>query len=127
MIIAITSNNDLVFQHFGKCQEFTVFETEDERVVSKIKLKRNPDCNKNVVDFLKEQKIDLVICGNIGSGAKIALVEKRIEYICGVTGDVMEALIAYLSGLNIGNPDCICTNFSEVLGNGCTCGLDNKK
>ncbi len=125
MFIAITSDKGNVFQHFGKAVEFTYIETEDERIISR-KIITKESHNKNQAEFLKELKTDLVICGGIGSGAKAALKEKKIEFVCGVEGDVMQAVVDYLSGLRIGNEDFICTKYSYIDSRGCDCGCPRK-
>lgn len=55
----------------------------------------------------------MVICGNIGSGAKNALREKRIELIPGVVGTADDMIVKYLSGEKMGNPDTECTHHHE--------------
>ena len=77
MKIAVTYDNGNVFQHFGRTENFKVYEVEGGRVVSSEVMK---------------------ICGGMGQGAQDALAEAGIEVCAGAEGNTDEAVAAYLAG-----------------------------
>lgn len=109
MKVAIASEGTDVFQHFGHCKSFTIFDIEDERIINKAILDTSKSGHEALVNVLYENGVDVLICGGIGGGAKSALREKRIEIIPGVTGEVDSVLIKYLSGQELGNSDFECS------------------
>lgn len=113
MRIAVTTEGNQVFQHFGHCKEFTIFEIEDQKVVQKSTLDTSASGHGALADLMKENKVDVLICGGIGGGARRALKANRVEIVPGVTGEIEEVVVRYLSGEQIGDPDFICTHHSE--------------
>lgn len=113
MKVAVTSENGMVFQHFGHCKEFTVFEVEDEKIVSKGMLDAGGNGHSALAHFLMEQGVEVLICGGIGVGARAELTKNRIELVPGTKGPVDEVMIQYLSGEAVGDPDYVCTLHSE--------------
>ena len=121
MILAVTSKDGEVFQHFGHSEELTLFEVENGTVIETKKVATNGQGHGALADFLNVLSANVLICGGIGGGAKNALREKRIEIIPGVTGKVDEVIVKYLSGEQIGNPDVECNHHHEH-GEGHDCG-----
>lgn len=122
--IAVSYENGQIFQHFGKSPAFRVYEVQNGEVVSAHTLETGDNGHSALAGLLSQEKIDLLICGGIGGGAKAALADRGIELICGVTGDADAAVAAYLSGTPLGNPDFVCNHHHED-GEGCgehTCG-----
>ena len=98
MKIAVTYDNGEVFQHFGKTENFKVYEVEDNKVVSSEVIGANGSGHGALAGLMAENGIDVLICGGIGGGAQEALAEAGIEFVSGVSGDVDEAVEAYLNG-----------------------------
>lgn len=122
MRVAIPTENGMIFQHFGHSKEFTIYDVENELVQSREVVSTNGAGHGALADFLAEHSINVVISGNIGSGAKTALREKRIELVPGVTGEADDIMVRYLSGEQLGNPDTECSHHSHEGGH--TCGPD---
>lgn len=120
MKIAITTEDTKVHQHFGNCKTFTVFEVDGGMVIEKSTLDTTDSGHELLVKLLKQNKINVLICGGIGGTAKNALRVNRIEIIPGVLGSVNDVIIKYLSGEIIGNPDFVCSH-NENSGEGCHC------
>ena len=71
MRIAVAYNDGMIFEHFGHCECFAIYDYENSDVNK---------CTKTLVDcsdkhghaamanLMREQKIDVVICGNMGGG-----------------------------------------------------------
>lgn len=110
MRIAITTENGNIFQHFGKCKEFTIYEVSDGRVLNKMVLDASDSGHSALAILLHNSGVDTLICGGIGGGAREALKQNGIELIPGVTGSADEAISSYLSGKSIGDPDFVCNH-----------------
>ena len=110
MKIAVTYDNGNVFQHFGKTENFKVYEVEDNKVVSSEVIGSNGTGHGALAGLLAEQGIDVLICGGIGGGAQSALAAAGIKLYGGVSGAADEALEAYLAGKLDYNPDVRCSH-----------------
>ena len=73
MKIAITCENDTVFQHFGHTPGFAIFETVPGKIVSESRISSGDSGHGALATVLAAEKIDLLICGGI-SFALIALM-----------------------------------------------------
>ncbi len=98
MKVAVTHENGEIFQHFGRTEEFMVYEVEDGNIVSAELVGSNGSGHGALAGLLGENGIDVLICGGIGGGAQAALEEQGIELYAGVSGPVDEAIDAYLAG-----------------------------
>ncbi|MGN0293187.1 MAG: NifB/NifX family molybdenum-iron cluster-binding protein [Lachnospiraceae bacterium] len=98
MKIAVTYDNGAVFQHFGRTEQFKVYEAEDKKVVSSEVISSNGSGHGALAGVLAGQGIDVLICGGIGGGAQTALEEAGIELIAGAEGNTDEVVEAYLRG-----------------------------
>lgn len=113
MRIAIPSEKGMVYQHFEHTPEFTIYEVESELIKNKEFVSTEGSGHEALADFLTVHSVNVVICGNIGSGVKNALREKRIELISGVAGTADDMIVKYLSGEKMGNPDTECTHHQQ--------------
>ena len=98
MKIAVTYDNGNVFQHFGKTETFKVYDVEDNKIVSSEVISSNGTGHGALAGLLKEQGINVLICGGIGGGAQSALADAGIELCSGAQGDADKAVEAYLNG-----------------------------
>ena len=121
MKIAVTYENGQVFQHFGRTEQFKVYEVEDGKVVSSRVMSTNGTGHEALADFLAGNDITTVICGGVGGGMMQALNIVGIEVCAGVQGDADEAVQAYLNGeLESSGVNCSCDHHEE--GHECHCG-----
>ena len=121
MKIAVTYENGQVFQHFGRTEQFKVYEVEDGSVVSSQVMSTNGTGHEALADFLAGNDIATVICGGVGGGMMQALNIVGIEVCAGVQGDADEAVQAYLNGeLESSGVNCSCDHHEE--GHECHCG-----
>jgi predicted Fe-Mo cluster-binding NifX family protein len=95
MKIAITCNNNEVFQHFGHTPEFAIFEIDKTQVISKEILNTGDSGHGALATLLADQQIELLICGNIGPGAINALKSANIQVIGGANGNVDDVAAAF--------------------------------
>lgn len=98
MNIAVTYENGSVFQHFGKTEQFKVYQVEDNTVITSRLVTTNGTGHEALADFLKENEIEVVLCGGLGDGMQAALNLVGIEVVSGLQGDADAAVEAYLSG-----------------------------
>ena len=122
MILAVTTENDQVFQHFGQCKSFTVFEIEGGVIKGRKLLSLDAGGHGMNANFLKASKVDTLICGGIGGGAQDLLKEQGIGIIAGVEGNVDDAVKAYLAGaLKAAEGPTCGHHHSEGHGHSCNC------
>jgi FKBP-type peptidyl-prolyl cis-trans isomerase 2/predicted Fe-Mo cluster-binding NifX family protein len=98
MKIATTYEDGKIFPHFGKSELFKVYEVEDNKVVSGEVVTSNGAGHSELAGMLKDEGVDVVICGGIGGPAQNALEEAGIELCAGAEGDTDEVVEAYLRG-----------------------------
>ena len=98
MKIAVTYDNGNVFQHFGRTEQFKVYEAEDGRIVSSEVMGTDGIGHEALAGLLADRGVDVLICGGMGQGAQDALAEAGIEVFSGAEGDTDAAAEAYLRG-----------------------------
>ena len=72
-----------------------------------------------VSNALKEQNVNIVLCGGIGQGAKTALAGFGIHSFGGVTGNADEAVKKYLRGKLEFTTDVTCTKHESGKSHSC--------
>ena len=98
MKIAVTYDNGNIFQHFGRTEQFKVYEIEDNKVISSEVIGSNGVGHGALAGLLADRSIDVLICGGLGGGAQAALAEAGVEVCAGAEGDADQAVEAYLKG-----------------------------
>lgn len=98
MKIAVTCENDQVFQHFGHTPEFAVFITEGTEITEEYHKSSGDSGHGALAGVLAAENVDLLICGGIGGGAINALSAAGIEVIGGASGSVRQVVEAFLKG-----------------------------
>ena len=96
MKIAVTCENNEVFQHFGHTPGFAVFEVEGGKIVSEKQISSGDSGHGALAGLLAEEKVDVLICGGIGAGAINALGVAGISVVGGAEGNVREAAAAFV-------------------------------
>lgn len=98
MRIAVTYLNNQIFQHFGKTQEFKIYETMNDEVIGSQILNTNGIGHCALAQYLANNNVEVLICGGLGNGAVNALNAAGIKVCAGVAGSVDEAVRKYLKG-----------------------------
>ena len=98
MKIAVTYEDGQIFQHFGRTENFKVYDVEDGAVAASEVVPSNGVGHGALAGLLAELGVNVLICGGIGGGAQSALEEAGIELCAGASGDVDEAVRAFLAG-----------------------------
>lgn len=123
MRIAVTFENDLVFQHFGHTEHFKFYDVEDGKIIEQKIVCTNGQGHGALADFLKSNNVDSLICGGIGSGAQTALSSANIKFFGGVTGKADDAAQALITGTLVFNPNVKCDHHDNEHENSeHTCG-----
>lgn len=120
MKIAITCENNQVFQHFGHTPGFAIFEITDGKIVNEKMLSSGSSGHGALATLLALERVDTLICGGIGGGAINALGNAGIKVIGGASGNVREVAEAFASGTLQVRADFHCNHHHH--GEGHTCG-----
>lgn len=118
MKIAVTYENGNVFQHFGHTEAFKIYTVEDKEIISSEVVETAGSGHGALAGFLTAHQVDVLICGGIGGGAKMALAQVGIQLMGGVTGSTDDAVAAYLAGKLIFNPNVVCSHHGDHHGHG---------
>ena len=122
MRIAIPYDNGEIFQHFGRTEQFKVYDEMDGQIVLTAVVNTNGAGHGALAGFLKMGGVDALICGGIGGGARNALAEAGIKLYPGVTGSADEAAAALAAGTLQYDADAACDHHGHEHGEGGHCG-----
>lgn len=123
MRIAVTYDNDNIFQHFGHCPQFKIYDVEDGKILKAEVVDTMGSGHGALAGFLVMQRVDAVICGGIGGGAQMALKRMGIQLYGGCVGNCDNAVLALIEGKLEFNPDVRCSHHNHEHGDGeHTCG-----
>ncbi|MDD7555168.1 NifB/NifX family molybdenum-iron cluster-binding protein [Ruminococcus sp.] len=121
--IAVTYENGQIFQHFGHTALFKLYDTEEGSIVRQQLLSAGESGHGALAGLLAENRVDALICGGIGGGARTALAQAGIRLYGGVSGSADDAVNALLQGTLVYNPAVSCGHHHQEHGeNGHTCG-----
>ena len=117
MKIAVPTKNNVVDDHFGHCEYFTVFTIENNEVASseKIDSQKTCGCKSEIVPMLKANGVNTMLVGNLGMGAINKITGAGMKLVRGCNGDVNVLIKEYLKG-NIIDALTVCHEHGD--GNG---------
>ena len=122
MTIAVTYADGVIFQHFGHTAFFKLYDTEQGNVLSARIVETQGSGHGALAGFLKEQGVDVLICGGIGGGARFALMDAGIAIYGGVSGDADEAAELFLNNALDYDPCARCSHHDHHHDEGHRCG-----
>lgn len=97
--IAVATTKSQVAEHFGYCEEFMLFEIEDNKI-TKNEIIANPGHKPGFLpNFLADCGVNVIISGGMGMTAVEIFNEKNVEVIIGVSGEAKRAVEQYLEGV----------------------------
>lgn len=99
MKIAVASKDGMVTEHFGYCENFNIYEAENNQIIKNESIP-NPGHRPGFLpNFLNDMGVNVIIAGGMGGSAIQIFNEKGIEVITGAKGGARAASEQYLQGL----------------------------
>ncbi len=102
MKIALPSRENMIDNHFGHCDYFTVFTIDGEKKeIIAHEIIESPvgcGCKSNIAQTLAEIGVKVMLAGNMGEGAVRVLNNSGIEVLRGCSGDVKAVTLKWLEG-----------------------------
>lgn len=96
--ISVASENGMVTGHFGHCESFMIFDT-DQGAIVQTETVPNPGHKPGFLpNFLADRGVNVIISGGMGQGAVQIFNERNVEVVVGASGGAKEAVEAYLQG-----------------------------
>ena len=113
MRVAVTYENGEIFQHFGRTEEFKVYDVENNEIKASTIVSTNGQDHGALIGVLEELKIDTLICGGIGGGAQMGVASMGIKLYGGVQGKADDAVKALLEGRLEQNSNANCNHHHD--------------
>jgi predicted Fe-Mo cluster-binding NifX family protein len=101
MKIALPSFQNQVDEHFGHCEYFTIFTTDDKnKILSEetITPSAGCGCKSNIAQTLAQMGVKYMLAGNMGQGAVNVLRNQGINVLRGCSGNVKDVTESWLAG-----------------------------
>lgn len=98
MRIAVTYENGHIFQHFGRTEQFKVYDVQEGRIIASEIIGSNGIGHGALAGLLADKAVEVLICGGLGGGALNALTNAGITVVAGAEGDADQAIESYLDG-----------------------------
>ena len=113
MKIAVPYENGQIFQHFGKTEQFKLYDVADGKIIGEQVVGTMGAGHGALAGFLKNAQADVLICGGIGGGAQMAMQEAGITLYGGNSGSADEAVQAFLAQSLVQNENPTCDHHHE--------------
>lgn len=100
MKIAIPTKNNVVDDHFGHCEAYTIFTIENGSVQN-TEIFPSPagcGCKSDIAKVLNNKGVTVLLAGNMGGGALNVISAEGIEVMRGNSGNVETLVADYLQG-----------------------------
>ena len=108
MKIAIASDGKIVSGHFGHCEGFTIYETEENKVL-KQEFVQNPGHRPGYLPvFLKDLNVNVIIAGGMGATAQELFADNNINVVVGAMGQCDDVIKEFVNG-NLKSTGSVCT------------------
>jgi predicted Fe-Mo cluster-binding NifX family protein len=101
MKIAVPTRNNVVDDHFGHCEAYTVFTIDANKKIEKEEKLQSPQgcgCKSNIAATLEADGVRVMLAGNMGGGAFNILQNHGIQVYRGCSGDVRQLVETFLKG-----------------------------
>lgn len=98
MKIAVASEGKYVSGHFGHCEGFTIYETQEGKILNQ-NFTANPGHKPGYLpEFLKGLDVNVIIAGGMGERAQQLFSENGIDVVVGAQGVCDDAVQKYIKG-----------------------------
>ena len=98
MKLAISTDSEMVSEHFGRCPEFTIVEIKDDKGVKKEIIPNPGHTTGFIPKFLHGKGVDCIVAGGMGWRAEGFFKEFGIETIVDVSGEVDDVIEKFIKG-----------------------------
>lgn len=126
MRVATTYDNGNIFMHFGRSEQFKIYDIQDGKVLNEQVVGTGGTGHGALAGLLANGGVDTLICGGIGGGAINALTQAGIKVYAGAQGNCdvcVEALIAgTLAQTGEATYDCHGHDHEHIHEHGGSCG-----
>ena len=122
MRVAVAYDNGNVFGHFGRTEQFKIYDIKDGKVVGSQVLGTNGEGCGALAGILSIADVDALICGGIGGGAVNAIEEAGIKLYAGASGNTDDAVEALIGGTLSAVGEANCGHHDHEHGEGHSCG-----
>ena len=102
MKIALPSRQNMIDDHFGHCEYFTVFTVDkDKKEILSQETVAAPSgcgCKSDIAQTLAAKGVEVMLAGNMGDGAVNVLKQSGIQVLRGCSGEVRSIATSWLNG-----------------------------
>lgn len=101
MKIAVPTRENIVDDHFGHCEAYSVFTIDNDKNIENVELYPSPQgcgCKSNIASLLQEEGVTVMLAGNMGAGALNVLTDHGIKVYRGCSGDASKVVQDFLDG-----------------------------
>lgn len=99
--IAIPTRGNIVDNHFGHCEMYTILSVDDNSIITKKEILPSPQgcgCKSNIGAIFQQIGVEVMLAGGIGEGAINILKRHGVIVIRGCSGEVDIIAEQYLKG-----------------------------
>ena len=98
--VAVPTRENMVDDHFGHCDHYTIFTIENNKVVARedYPSPQGCGCKSGIAPVLRNMGIEVMLAGSMGDGARNVLAANGIQAIRGCSGCVDTLVEEYLAG-----------------------------
>ncbi len=101
MKLAVPTRGNLVDDHFGHCEAYTIFTVDSNNRIEASEILPSPQgcgCKSDIASVLQKMGVTVMLSGNMGNGALNVLTSHSIEVYRGCSGNVRHLAELYLQG-----------------------------
>lgn len=127
MRVATTYDNGNIFMHFGRSEQFKIYDIQDGKVLNEQVVGTDGTGHGALAGLLANGGVDTLICGGIGGGAINALAQADITVYAGAQGSCDACVEALIAGTlaQTGEATCDCHghghDHTHEHGDSCSC------
>ena len=106
MKIAVSTKENIVSDHFGHCDAYTIFSVGEKGKIVNTEILPSIEgcgCKSNIAGILKDSGVNVLLTGNMGAGAYNHLTNVGIRVYRGCSGEVLKLAEDYIQGKIIDN------------------------
>jgi len=101
MKVAVPTRGNIVDDHFGHCEMYTVFSIDENKKIISSEILPSPQgcgCKSNIAGVLQQKGVNIMLAGNMGGGALNVLTNHKIKVYRGCSGDIHQLVETFLQG-----------------------------